>query len=338
MNQIIITFLLVFLSSCSSIKSIHGKKSNQVSPDQVELNLEGTSGVSTETTPVITPIEETVRLGERGGDIYSENEATEINQVIAKKLRIGLALGPGLYRTINYVALLKHLERKSLTPQLITGTGFGAIVAAMYAHGMTPEMIEWNFYRYFREKGNHRPYEEEWYEDIDRLLLEKLKNKMLQDSSKKFYLTLYNARTKKTYYFDKGNTRDLLLKNLQLTHNGRANDKSTYTAAFENEVFNARLMNRLGADFSMGADVLGNKFDFEDSSEFLVGIYGKAAGRIAREKKSFDYFFSLPVTQNGLDSTQNGASSMMKTQEYLKTHTAEVKKLMQKKLTSGTQI
>lgn len=337
MNRLIITFLLVFLSSCSSIKTI-GKKNNQVSPDQVELNLEGTTSATTETPPVITPVEETVRLGERGGDIYSETEATEINQVIAKKLRIGLALGPGLYRTINYAALLKHLERKSLTPQLITGTGFGAIVAAMYAHGMTPEMIEWNFYRYFREKGNHRPYEEEWYEDVDRLLLDKLKNKMLQDSSKKFYLTLYNAKTKKTYYFDKGNTRDLLLKNLQLTHNFRSSDKSTYTAAFENEVFNARLMSRLGADFSLGADVLGNKFAFEDSSEFLVGIYGKAAGRIAREKKSFDYFFSLPVTQNGLDSTSNVASSMMKTQEYLKAHTAEVKKLMQNKLSSSSQL
>lgn len=333
-RTLVIICITVTIASCSAIKSRQSK--NQIPPDQVDLSLDGTQ--AGEAGPVISPVEETVRLGDRGGDTYSETDATEINQAIARKLRVGLSLGPGLYRTLNYVALLKFLERQSLTPQLITGTGFGAIVASMYAHGMTPEMIEWNFYRYFREKGNHRPYEEEWYEDIDRLLMEKLKTKMIQDAPKKLYLTLYNSQTKKTYYFDKGNTRELLMKNLQLSHHKKNKSSSVYSAAFENEVFNPKLMSRLGADFTIGADVMGNKFDFEDSSEFLVGIYGKAAGRINREKKGFDYFFTLPLVNQGLDSTQNGASSLIKTQEYLDKHSSAVKKQMQQKLSSSSQL
>ncbi len=326
--------LLSMTVSCSAVKSRSGKDS-KINHDQVDLNIDGTLPSE---APVIAPVEETVRLGDRGGDTYSETVATEINQAIARKLRVGLSLGPGLYRTINYVSLLKFLERQSLAPQLITGTGFGAIVAAMYAHGMTPEMIEWNFYRYFREKGNHRPYEEEWIEDVDRLLLEKLKSKMIQDAPKKLFLTLFNSQTKKTYYFDKGNTRELLLKNLQLSHNKKSKSTSLYSAAFENEVFNPKLMIRLGADFTIGADVMGSKFDFEDSSEYLVGIYGKAAGRISKEKKGFDYFFTLPLTVQGLDSTQNGASSLIKTQAYLETQASTVKKLIQQKLSSSSQL
>lgn len=304
--------------------------------DQVDLGLEGTG--ESDTTPVILPSEETVRLGDRGGDVYSEAEGSEINQTSTKKLKIGLSLGPGLYRTFTYVSLLKYLERQSLTPQIITGTGFGAIIAAMYAHGLTPEMIEWNFFRYFREKGNHRPYEEEWYEDVDRLLLDKLKNKRLQDATRKLYLTLYSAKTKKTYYFDKGNTRELLLKNLHLTTNRRAKSQGTYTAAFENEIFNPRLMNRLGADFTIGADVLGSKVEFEDSSEFLVGVYGRAAGKIAKEKNGFDVFVSLPLANQELDSTAESAASLMRSQEYLEKQTALIRKTIQQKTNSSSAL
>ena len=326
----VIILLLAFTTACSSLKKPNSKIDQSIQHDQVDLGLEGTIPLH-ESAPVIAPNEETVRIGDRGGDIYSDSEAGELNQAVSRKLRVGLSLGPGLYRALNYVSLLKYLERQSLTPQLITGTDFGAIVAAMYAHGMTPEAIEWNFYRYFREKGNHRPYEEEWFEDLDRLLLDKFKTKNIQDANKKLYLTLYNAKTKKTYYFDKGNTRELLLKNFTF----KKGKPGSYTAAFQNEVFNPKLMNRLGADFTIGADVLGNSFDFEDSSEFLVGIYGRAAGKISREKKGFDYFFPLPLTSKELDSTQNGASSLMKTQEYLDKQTTQLKKQVQLKMSAN---
>lgn len=337
MRHILLAICLTMtMASCSSLKSKQGKSGNTVQHDQVDLGLEGTDGSSD--APVIAPYEETVRLGDRGGDVYSESENAEVNQVIARKLKIGLSLGPGLYRAINYVSLLRYLERQSLTPQLLTGTGFGAIVAAMYAHGMTPDMIEWNFYRYFREKGNHRPYEEEWYEDISTLLLDKLKGKQIQNASKKLFLTLYSAKTKKTYYFDKGDTKDLLLKNLQLANNKKASHQGTYTAAFQNEVFNPKLMSRLGADFTIGADVLGTKFEFEDSSEFLVGIYGRAAGIISRERKGFDYFISLPLTSNELDSTQNSAASLMKTQEFLEKQNSQIKKVIQQKTSANSSL
>lgn len=337
MKQLLLVICLsISMASCSNLKSHQAKAGSRVQPDQVDLGLEGTQGSAE--APVIAPYEETVRLGDRGGDTYSETDTSEINQATTRKLKIGLSLGPGLYRAINYVSLLRYLERQSLTPQMLTGTGFGAIVAAMYAQGMTPDMIEWNFYKYFREKGNHRPYEEEWYEDIDSFLLDKLKGKLIQNAPKKLYLTLYNAKTKKTYYFDKGDTRDLLLKNLQLTNNKHASKRGTYTAAFENEIFNPKLMGRLGADFTIGADVLGNKFEFEDSSEFLVGIYGRAAGKISREKKGFDYFFSLPLTSNELDSTQNSAASLMKTQEFLEKQNSQIKKVVQQKMSVNSSL
>lgn len=344
MKRIFLCSFLVLLTACSGVQPL-GKSKGQPGihstdanlPSQVDLGLPDEIGLNEGATPQLIPNEETVRLGDRGGDIFTPVEDTAtIGQGVSKKVRIGLSLGPGLYRAINYVSLLKFLERQNLTPQVLTGTGFGAIVAAMYASGMTPEVIEWNFYRYFKEKRKHRPFESEWLEEIDTLLLEKLKNKNLQDTSKKFYITLYNSKTKKTYYFDKGNIRELLLLNLRLSNSIDRRKKGVqYTAAFESEVFNPGLMKRLGVDFAIGADVLGSKFDFEDSNEFLIGVFGRAAGKILREKKGFDYFYSIPLQKMSLDSTENGAFYLLKTQEYVEAQSSRLKKLVQQKMTNS---
>lgn len=344
MKRIFLCSLLVILSACSGIqqlppKSAPGTQPAQNTPAQVDMGLPNEIGINGGSTPQLIPNEETVRLGDRGGDIFTpvEDSAT-IGQGVSKKLRIGISFGPGLYRTINYVSLLKFLERQNLNPQVITGTGFGAIVAAMYASGMTPEVIEWNFYRYFKEKRNYRPFESEWLEEVDNLLLEKLKNKTIQDTVKKFYITLYSSKTKKTYYFDKGNIRELLLLNLKLSNSIDPRKSGVqYTTAFENEVFNAGLMKRLGVDFAIGADVLGSKFDFQESNEYLIGVFGRAAGRIAREKKGFDYFYSIPLQKMSLDSTENGAFYLLKTQEYVEAQSGRLKKLIQQKMISGSK-
>lgn len=344
MKRIFLYSFLIVLSACSGIQQLPSKSSSgtqlsQNTPAQVDIGLSDEIGLNGGATPQLIPNEETVRLGDRGGDVFTPvEESTTIGQGGTKKLRIGISFGPGLYRTINYVSILKFLERQNLNPQVVTGTGFGAIVAAMYASGMTPEVIEWNFYRYFKEKRNYRPYETEWLEEVDSLLLEKLKNKTIQDTVKKFYITLYNSKTRKTYFFDKGNIRELLLLNLKLSNSIDSRKSGIqYTTAFENEVFNAGLMKRLGVDFAIGADVLGSKFDFQSSNEYLIGVFGKAAGRVSREKKSFDYFYSIPLAKMSLDSTENGAFYLLKTQEYVEAQSSSLKKLIQKKILSGSK-
>ena len=198
MKKIFLCTFLIVLSACSGIQQLppkptmgnHTNQNNQNTqntPDEVEMGLPNEFGINGGSTPQLIPNEETVRLGDRGGDIFTpvEDSAT-IGQGVSKKIRIGVSLGPGLYRTINSVSLLKFLERQNLNPQVITGTGFGAVVAAMYASGMTPEVIEWNFYRYFKEKRNYRPYESEWLEEVDNLLLKKMKSKTIESTAKKF--------------------------------------------------------------------------------------------------------------------------------------------------------
>ena len=56
-------------------------------------------------------------------------------------MRIGLALGGGFARGIAHVGILKVLEREKIPLHCICGVSAGAIIAAAYASGRTPEEI-----------------------------------------------------------------------------------------------------------------------------------------------------------------------------------------------------
>ena len=59
--------------------------------------------------------------------------------------RIGLVLGGGGALGFAHVGVLKVLEEQQIPIDYITGTSMGAIVAGMYASGMSPEEIEQRF-------------------------------------------------------------------------------------------------------------------------------------------------------------------------------------------------
>jgi NTE family protein len=53
-----------------------------------------------------------------------------------RPLRIGLALGGGAARGFAHIGVIKALEARGLTPDLLCGTSAGSVVAALYASGM----------------------------------------------------------------------------------------------------------------------------------------------------------------------------------------------------------
>lgn len=58
------------------------------------------------------------------------------------QLRIGLALGGGSARGYAHIGVLQVLEEHGLRPALLAGTSFGALVAALYAAGLSTQDLE----------------------------------------------------------------------------------------------------------------------------------------------------------------------------------------------------
>jgi NTE family protein len=55
---------------------------------------------------------------------------------------LGLALGGGGARGFAHIGVLKILEAEGIQPQLMSGTSMGAVIAALYASGMSARDIE----------------------------------------------------------------------------------------------------------------------------------------------------------------------------------------------------
>ncbi|WER47095.1 patatin-like phospholipase family protein [Cupriavidus sp. WKF15] len=58
-------------------------------------------------------------------------------QPATRPIRIGLALGGGAARGFAHIGVIKALEAQGIHPDLVTGTSAGAVVAALYATGMS---------------------------------------------------------------------------------------------------------------------------------------------------------------------------------------------------------
>ncbi len=54
---------------------------------------------------------------------------------VAKKIRIGLALGGGAARGFAHIGVIKALEAQGIYPDIVVGTSAGSVVGALYAAG-----------------------------------------------------------------------------------------------------------------------------------------------------------------------------------------------------------
>ena len=59
-----------------------------------------------------------------------------------RKLKVGIALGAGGALGLAHIGILKSLNKHNIYPDFIAGTSMGAVIAAMYAAGYSPEGIE----------------------------------------------------------------------------------------------------------------------------------------------------------------------------------------------------
>ncbi len=57
-------------------------------------------------------------------------------------MKIGIALSGGAARGWAHIGVIKALEENGIVPEVISGTSAGAIVAAIYANGKTPDEME----------------------------------------------------------------------------------------------------------------------------------------------------------------------------------------------------
>src|SRR3954451_25257858 len=62
---------------------------------------------------------------------------------MARKPKIGLALGSGSSRGWAHIGAVRALEERGVKPDIICGTSIGALVGAVYASGQLDQLETW---------------------------------------------------------------------------------------------------------------------------------------------------------------------------------------------------
>jgi NTE family protein len=61
---------------------------------------------------------------------------------VAMRKKVSLALGSGGLRGLAHIGVLKVFERENIPVDMIAGCSIGSLIGALYAAGLTPEMME----------------------------------------------------------------------------------------------------------------------------------------------------------------------------------------------------
>jgi NTE family protein len=128
--------------------------------------------------------------------------------------KIALCLSGGAARGAFHLGILAYLEDKALQIEAYSGSSIGAIISSSHASGIEARKILEIFKSSEIKKALKFNYFKNGLLKIDKehhILDTLLPIKKLEDISKSVHINAYDTKTKKIYYFNKGDTQTLCI-------------------------------------------------------------------------------------------------------------------------------
>ena len=301
-NKLINILILFFLVSCSNNeKKIHEDPSiitvlNTVSINTGKIN-KNIEINQTDFSDVIGPVALEIDTTPAKMKDFDKNKS------------IGVILGPGGHRSVAHLSLLKALEDKNIKIHMISGLGMGAVIAAMYSHGLSIDIIEWKFYRFLQEVKSSVAFSSSWLESVENILLEPLSRKNIQEAKQLLVIPVFNNQSSKVEFLRRGSLNESLLLNLNLTYS------QNYSTALDQVKLSRTYFGKTPPDITIGVDILGEKVNFEKKNEFLQSLFHRAKTLSDNSIDTIDYKLRLPIEMMAID-TLNVVPEIMRKSYY----------------------
>ncbi len=224
-----------------------------------------------ENSRVVPKIDE----GAPHGNEYGPTSNDELRSKVKEEttLPMALLLGPGGYRTLSYLSLLKELHLRGETPHVIVGHGLGAVMAAYYAFGYKPDYIEWKLFKFTKKAKDTDIYSEEWLDLVEELLIDDLNGKKIEQGKLTLVLPVYSRKDKKVLFLKRGSLKEMLMANIDVL----GLRSHAYGPAFYIEIMNMSVVKDLGIGKVMIVDLLTDGINWKKGRGLLNGHYQKAA-------------------------------------------------------------
>ena len=220
---------------------------------------------STSSSPIIEKSTSTKTVGPEPIATFTDNDSNKNESSVN-----ALLLGPGMYRSFAYLPLLKKLKAEKIPIHIIGGYGFSSIVAAYYAFGYEPDLIEWKIFTKLIKESKPYPYSKKWIRAIEQLLEKDFKNKNIEDS--KISLFVPEFKNNKVSFATRGNLVEKLKKNFTL-----GESKSFNKLITTNPCENKGVSRIIQTSKIICLNVLDSSLKWLSAKDYILGIYNKAS-------------------------------------------------------------
>jgi hypothetical protein len=286
---ITILSLLALFASCGTQKPHPSPLDDSLTVDWTKVDQKPVPEIKDEPIAQVGPLPLN-DLGSFGPG--KSNVKQEVNDVPR-----ALVLGPGGYRVLGQIALLKEMKVKNFRPQVVIGHGLASIVAAYYAFGYAPDYIEWKFFKFINALDDEKPFSKEWLRLVERNLLDELQEKNIEEGKLTLIVPVRNRKSGRINYLRRGALKPALLANLD--HKGFVSKK--YEPAFTVALFNRGNLRKIGIGEVYLVDMVTDGITWEKGSGFLNGIFEKAATVTLKSKAKTDIMMTYRFSAFGLD-------------------------------------
>lgn len=250
-----------------------------------------------------------------------EENGSQVSQPV-----IALALGPGLYKAFLHINVLKALEIHSITPNVLTGSGLGAVIASLYAFSLTPDLIEWRVFNFLSQVRGEKVHSEKWIEKIDEILLKDYMDVNIEDADKVLRLAVFNVSTGRVEMKLRGSLRELV--RAQFISNPKGQE--IYAAPYFRSIFHQDDLKEGGVDFTIAIDALGPSFKLKNKDDYWAGVWGRTVGLSSRERSSIEAVLTLPSRGLAVDDGESVSKYLEKSLNSITDSVGRLKSVIDK--------
>lgn len=203
---------------------------------------------------------------------------------------VAIYLYPSLFNSLAYLKVVDNLQKYKKYPSVYSGAGMGAVIAAFFAMGLTPDHIEWKFFALLESLKNEKFQSREWKSIVSKFLRKEFKNKRIEQLKKALILPVYDKKLGKIRYLSRGNLYNILVINIDLSED----TNRVFLSPLVMGDLKIELLLSKGIDKIAVLNALGPVLHFKRGDHFYVGIYSKLIGQANRlteiESSNIEWF------------------------------------------------
>lgn len=212
---------------------------------------------------------------------------------------VALFLNSAGYHALGYISLLRQLEKENIKVTMISGQGFSALVAALYAKYGDSNRLEWKLFELMEIIKNKKMFSSSWLNSINKFAQKEFKKTKVEQLKKYLFIPLQKKGA--LVHIRKAKVVDLIKRNFSLSQS-----QISSSLIFKYSLFD-QYFKKLGADLVFTADLMPRKVLMKNMDGHLWGIYTKRSYQIHQRR---DNILELKELAMPIDQYPNMASML----------------------------